>query len=83
MNEYEFTVILKDVAEMTDELANDLYEAGCEDASPASSEGRAWVIFHRDADSLEAAIRSAIANVQQAGLQVARVELEPRSLVKS
>jgi len=39
--------------------------------------------FHRDAASLEEAIRSAIADVQAAGFQVAHVLIEPKSLVQA
>lgn len=75
MKTYEFDVILKDVTEISDELADALYAAGCDDGSPASSNGVTWVHFDREAASLEDAIRSAIANVQAAGTVVARVEL--------
>ena len=83
MNEYEFTVILQNLSEMTEEAANALYEAGCDDGTPVSSEGKAWVSFLRDANSLEEALRSAIADVQTAGFRVAKVELEPETLAKT
>lgn len=83
MHEYDFTVILKNLSEMTEAAANALFESGCDDGSPASSEGQAWVTFHRDAESLEEAIRSAIADVQTAGFRVAKVELEPEALAKT
>ena len=73
MNEYHFTVVLHDLPEMTEEAANSLFESGCDDGSPASSDGQAWVTFHRDAESLEEAIRSAIADVQAAGFTVAEI----------
>ena len=36
--------------------------------------------FHREADSLEEAIRSAIANIKTAGYDVARVEIEAEAM---
>lgn len=36
--------------------------------------------FHRDASSLEEAIRSAIANVKSAGYEVERVEMEAEAV---
>jgi hypothetical protein len=79
MNKYEFRLILRGVRELTEELADRLYEAGCDDGSPGSSCGVASVDFHREAESLEAAIRSAIANVAAAGCAVERVEIDADS----
>ena len=44
---------------LTDEAAKALFEAGCDDGSPGSCDGVVSVDFHRDAASLEEAIRSA------------------------
>ena len=77
MKEYEFTVILSGSAELTEELADRLFAAGCDDGSPGSCGDVVSINFHRDADSLEAAIRSAIAQVQAAGCTVAKVEIGP------
>jgi hypothetical protein len=74
MQPFEFEVILSGVDEMTEDISNALYEAGCDDGTPFSSEGVAAVGFTREAASLEDAIRSAIADVQKAGYSVARVE---------
>lgn len=76
MKSYEFDIILKDVGEVTDEQADALFAAGCDDATPACCDGRAWAHFDREAASLEDAIRSAVAQVQTAGFTVARVELD-------
>jgi hypothetical protein len=74
MNTYEFQVVLSDVDVMTEEISNTLYDAGCDDGTPFSSQGVAAVGFSREAESLEQAIRSAIADIQKAGFAVARVE---------
>jgi len=80
MHTYTFTVILGDQTEMTEELAEALAAAGCDDGLGGSSCGIAEVIFDREAESLEQAVRSAIADVQKAGCRVARVEIEPEDL---
>ena len=77
MHTYTFKVILGDKTEMTEDLAEALAAAGCDDGLAGSSGGIAQLIFDREAESLEQAVRSAIADVQQAGCRVARVELEP------
>jgi hypothetical protein len=76
MAKYEFTLILKGSPELTEEMADALYEAGCDDGTPGTCNGVFSIDFHREADSLESALRLAIANVKSAGYDVARVEIE-------
>lgn len=81
MKNYEFDLRLQDVLEVTDEQADALFAAGCDDGTPASCNGITWVHFDREAPSLEEAIRSAIAQVQAAGFTVAKIELDVASAV--
>jgi len=74
MEAYEFQAVLANVDEMTEETSNALYEGGCSDGTPFSSQGIAAVGFAREACSLDEAVRSAIADIQRAGFRVARVE---------
>ena len=83
MNQYDFTLVLSPGTELTDELVEALYESGCDDGSPGSRAGVVWVTLHREDESLEQAIRSGIADVQQAGCHVARVEIELEDLAVS
>jgi hypothetical protein len=76
MKTYDFTLVLSAGTELTEELSETLFVAGCDDGSPGSCEGIVTIDFHREADSLEAAIRSAIADVQKAGCTVAKAEIE-------
>jgi hypothetical protein len=80
MKRHEFTLFLSGLTEITADAANALFEAGCDDASPASCDGVVWIAFHREADSLDAAIRSAMADVQKAGFHVERLEIERGAL---
>lgn len=80
MKTYEFTLILADAVEMTEQLADSLYEAGCSDGTPFSGNGVAGIGFSRAAVSLEEAITQAIENVEKAGWAVARVELDSDEL---
>jgi hypothetical protein len=75
MNKYEFSLILKDSPELTEELADELFEAGCDDGSPGICAGVFSIDFHREAESLEAAIAAAVANVKSTGHEVERVEI--------
>jgi hypothetical protein len=76
MKTYAFDVVLKDVSEVTDEQADRLFAAGCDDGTPAGCDGVAWIHFDREAASLEEAIVSAVTQVQTAGFTVAKVELD-------
>jgi len=76
MKIYQFDVVLKNESEVTDDQADRLFAAGCDDGTPTSSNGLAWVHFDREAASLEEAISSAVAQVQSAGFAVSKVELE-------
>lgn len=72
---YEFSLILTQ-PEITDEDADKLYEAGCDDASVLTRDGITRLQFDRHAANLDGALASAIQSVERAGLAVARVEIE-------
>ncbi len=76
MKTYEFDILLKGVTEVTDDLADALFAHGCDDGTPTSSNGLAWIHFDREAPSLEAAIHSAVTQVRSAGFTVSKVELD-------
>ena len=76
MKTYEFSVILPIGVEMTEELCDRLFEAGCDDGSPGTGCGVPYIDFSREADCLESAIRSAVADVQKTGCAVVRVQIE-------
>ena len=76
MTTYDFTVVLGGQGELTPELADRLFAAGCDDGTPSQRAGIVHVGFSREAANLESAIRSAIADVASAGCVVARVEIE-------
>jgi hypothetical protein len=80
MTKYEFTLILKGPLELTEDIADELFEAGCDDGTPGTCEGVFSIDFHREAESLEQAIRSAIGNVKAAGYQVERVEIAAEAM---
>jgi hypothetical protein len=75
MHKYEFTLILAESLELNEELADALFAAGCDDGTPGTCHGVFSVDFHREAVSLEDAIRSAIEDVKTAGYEVTRVEI--------
>ena len=63
---YEFRLILKPI-DMTEELANKLHATG---GTPGTFCGVPFVRFHREAENLETAIRSAVSDARKAGCVV-------------
>ena len=76
MAKYEFALIPKGQFELTEEITDELFEAGCNDGTPSVCNGVFSIDFHREGGSLESAIRSAIADVKSAGYEVEQAEIE-------
>jgi hypothetical protein len=74
---HEFSLILR--AEPDEEQAEQLY-ASFQDGTISTTAGIARIDFHREADTLMGAIRSAIQDVGSLGIEVARIELEPAAV---
>ena len=74
--EYDFSLILSGVTELTDDQAEALFEAGCDDATPSVIYGRVWLEFSRAATSYKDAVLSAIRDVRRAniGADVERID---------
>ena len=72
MKTYEFTLVIPDVTEQT---ADAVYGT-CADASLGRSNGITYVAFDREAESLESAISSAVADVESVGVRPVRVQME-------
>ena len=79
MKQHEFTLVL--TADPDDEQADRMYGT-FNDGTIATIAGIPQIHFHRDAESLEEAIRSAIGDVRSAGFDVARVEMEPNAVAQ-
>ncbi len=83
MPDFRFALIVavpplghEEILDATDALG----EAGCTDASIRGHGESMELLFARTARSLQAAISSAIANVESAGFRVARVEMEREAI---
>ena len=78
MQNYEFTLILKGTPQLTEEFADALFEAGCDDGTTGTCNGVFAIDFHRQKATLSESrrgLQSAIANVKSAGHGVERVEI--------
>lgn len=66
--EHDFTLALKGVSEVTPEIENALFEAGCDDATLSVRLGRVFLSFSRTAPSFKEAVLSAVCDLKQANL---------------
>ena len=73
---YEFVIVLHEPRELTEDLAERLFVAGCDDASPGQFGGECVIDFAREAEDLESAIRSAAHDVRAADCQIKCVRLD-------
>lgn len=80
MKTFEFTVVFDHCMELNEELCERLFAARCDDGTPGTCCWVTVIDFHREAASLEEAIRTAVANVSSAGCVVARVEIDAECL---
>jgi len=80
MKEHQFTIILTDDPNDDDE-SDKLYSL-INDGTLSTIVGVPQIRFHREASSLEDAIRSAMSDVKSAGFDISRVEIEPEMIVE-
>ena len=74
---HTFALIVSGVPELSDQVLDALFEAGCDDATISMRHARLYVDFAREAPSLKLAILSAIRDVMRAeiGATVERVDV--------
>jgi hypothetical protein len=84
---YDFTLILGGIDDLTEELVDALYEAGCDDATAAVTCGVPLLDFTREAESFPQAVISALKDVakvakQFPNLRVVRVEVPDQGFLE-
>ena len=83
MKKYDFTLLLSGSVELTEDVADALFAAGCDDGTPGTCDGVFSIDFHREAHALEEAIQTAIADVKSASYEVDQVEIEADAVAPS
>jgi len=78
MPTFDFRAVLNQVD--IDEAESDALYSRCKDGTLITDGGVTYMDFGRQADSLDQAVRSAIADINAAGFRVVRVEIEADSL---
>ena len=75
VNTFDFTITIDRLVEDLDAI--DALYGRCDDVSMFNSEGVTKITFHRDAASLDDAVRAAVSDVQSFGYKVKQIEVEP------
>lgn len=79
--EYDFALIVAGISELTDDVLDALFEAGCDDATPSIHYGLLYMEFSRSAVSLQEAIITAIRDVLKAGVDARVLRVDECNLV--
>ena len=79
--EHDFALVLSGVSELTSEIMDALYEAGCDDATPSLRFGRLHLTFSRIAPTLKDAILSAIQDVRKTKIDGGSIRIDDCNLV--
>lgn len=78
---HDFALIVSGIDDLTPEMADKLYEAGCDDATLSMKNGIVHMQFNRRASSIQEAIVSAIKQVNGAGIGADVVRVDECNLV--
>ncbi len=79
--EYDFSLILSGVQELTSDIEDALFEAGCDDSTLSIQHGIVCMQFTREALSLKDAILSAIEDIRNANIGADVLRVDECSLV--
>jgi hypothetical protein len=75
MQTFDFTITIDQLVEDLDAI--DAFYGRLDDVSMFNADGTTRITFHREAATLDDALRSAIADVQSFGYKAKQIEVEP------
>ena len=74
MSNHHFTLIVEGRDMQEDDVIDSLFECGCDDGTVGRSDGIQFVVFDREANSLDEAVLSAVNDIECVpGLEVVRI----------
>ena len=74
MRNHRFTLIVEGRDMQKDDVIESLFERGCDDGTVGRSDGVQFVVFDREASSLDEAVLSAVKDIERVeGLEVIRI----------
>jgi hypothetical protein len=74
MKTFEFSIIASGLDSEAEDFADRFFDAGCDDATLSFQKGNIILDFARDAETIDAAIVSAVECVVTAGAKVERIK---------
>ena len=78
---FEYTLIVAGVSDITAALEDSLFEAGCDDALLGKRNGAIYLDFAREAASFSEAILTSLTQIEQCGMGLTVVGIEPSPYV--
>jgi len=81
MKTYPFTLVLSGPTDLSEDLEDRFFEAGCDDALLNFRDGVLYIDFDRETESMQETILSAILDVVSADSGIRVVRVEPDELV--
>ena len=81
MTECDFTLSLDGIADLTTDVEDAFFEAGCDDATVSMQRGRVYLRFTREATSFRDAVISAVKNVRDANIGAIVLRVDHCNLV--
>ena len=81
MKTYTFSLVLSGLSNLTEQIEDRFFQAGCDDALLYFRDGVPYLDFDREAESPREAILSAIHDVENAGVGARVIRVEPDELV--
>lgn len=82
-NKYNFILIMSGIYDLNESIEDGLFKAGCDDATLSFHNQAAYLEFDREADNLKYAVLSAIRDVEDSGLGIKVIGVEPGDLVNA
>jgi transcriptional regulator with XRE-family HTH domain len=79
--EFDFTLLLDGINQVSTEVEDALFAAGCDDATISVRAGRVYLTFSRTAGSLKDAILSAIKSVRASGVRATVLRVDQCTLI--
>jgi hypothetical protein len=82
MKNFEFTLVLAGKRQLSDDLEDAIFEAGCDDATLSLRNAIAYLDFDREANSFKEAVISAIQQLENSKMSLTVERVESNDLAK-
>lgn len=80
---YEFTLQLIGYSQITDEIEDDVFSSGCDDALLNSIDNKVYLDFSKEAESYQEAVNSAKSVLNSAGYEVVLIDEKNQGMMSA